>query len=209
MRRGAKGIRARQNAERYRKQKPVRGAVDVLLNEIDAEREEALAAEMLKPPSGLVSGCGELIQNDPADGSVNGWLVNTLAHPTMVGVNASQDRMEVAAECGVLESAVDLAESVSAGNSMERMLAHQAAAAHRAAMKLVACSLGAGVPAEEMARLSGAAARMMEAFQGAFLTLHKVRTGNRQTMVVQHVEISGGQAVVAGTVKSRGRGGRG
>jgi len=56
-------------------------------------------------------------------------------------------------------------------------------------------------PIAEFARLANAAARMMQAYQEAFVTLQKVRTGGKQTVVVQHVQIGeGGQAVVAGSV---------
>jgi hypothetical protein len=49
-----------------------------------------------------------------------------------------------------------------------------------------------------------ASARMMQAFQEGFLTLKKARRGGRQTVVVQHVHVTdGGQAVVAGQVKTR------
>jgi acyl-CoA thioesterase FadM len=55
------------------------------------------------------------------------------------------------------------------------------------------------LPSVEAARLTNAAARMMRVYQEAFLTLQKIRTGGKQTVVVQHVQVSdGGQAVVAG-----------
>jgi hypothetical protein len=77
------------------------------------------------------------------------------------------------------------------------------AAMHRAAMKLTARSLDFESQPVEMARLSNAAARMMQVYQEAFLALQKIRTGGKQTVVVQHVQVSqGGQAVIAGSVKS-------
>ena len=61
----------------------------------------------------------------------------------------------------------------------------------------------------EAARLINASARMFDSFQRGALTLHRLRNSGRQTMVVQHVHISdGGQAVVAGQMKGRGRGKR-
>ena len=97
------------------------------------------------------------------------------------------------------------------------MLAHQMAAAHAAAMtlqvdarellrmyKLTGCinqhlSIEAG-------RLLNASARMMECFAHGLLTIAKVRSGGRQTVVVQHVNVGdGGQAMVAGQVKVRGK----
>ena len=62
----------------------------------------------------------------------------------------------------------------------------------------------------EAARLATAAARMMEATARAALVLDKLRNGNRQTVVVQHVAVGdGGQAVVAGAVAAGVTGGKG
>jgi hypothetical protein len=48
-----------------------------------------------------------------------------------------------------------------------------------------------------------ASARMMDTYQRALLTLERVRNGGKQTVVVQHVTVAGGgQAVVAGQVKT-------
>jgi len=78
---------------------------------------------------------------------------------------------------------------------------------HRAAMKLTADSLNRNLPPVEMARLSNAAARMMQVYQEGLLTLHKMRTGGKQVVVVQHVQVSdGGQAVIAGKVEPQTRG---
>jgi len=123
----------------------------------------------------------------------------------MIGVVASEHRLDLAACVGirVAESAVDAAQSAQAGNSLEKMLCHQMAAAHRAAMKLLDKSLNSSLSPVEMARLSNASARMMQIYQEALL--QKLRTGGKQTVVVQHVEVSeGGQAVIAGSVASGG-----
>ena len=47
----------------------------------------------------------------------------------------------------------------------------------------------------------------MQAFQSGVLALHKIRTGGKQVVVVQHVDVSnGGQAVVAGSMNAGGKG---
>jgi hypothetical protein len=69
------------------------------------------------------------------------------------------------------------------------MLCHQMAAAHHAAMKLLMWASNTRHPPIEAARLMNAAARMMQAYQEAFVTLQKVRTGGKQTVVVEHVSI--------------------
>jgi hypothetical protein len=44
---------------------------------------------------------------------------------------------------------------------------------------------------------------MMQVYQDGLLALQKIRTGGKQTLVVQHVQVrDGGQAVIAGNVKS-------
>ncbi len=56
-------------------------------------------------------------------------------------------------------------------------------------------------------RLTNAAARLMQAYQEALLTLQKIRTGGKQVVVVQRVEVSGGgQAVIAGSMNGGNRG---
>jgi hypothetical protein len=56
-----------------------------------------------------------------------------------------------------------------------------------------------------MARLSNASARMIQVYQEGLLTLQKLRTGGKQTVVVQHVQVGeGGQAVIAGNMKAGG-----
>jgi hypothetical protein len=48
---------------------------------------------------------------------------------------------------------------------------------------------------------------MMGTVQAGMESLRKLRTGNQQTVVVQHVQVgSGGQAVVAGHVERKGAG---
>jgi hypothetical protein len=82
------------------------------------------------------------------------------------------------------------------------MLAYQMAASHKLAMMLVTRINDQMAPADA-GRLSNAAARMMLAFQSGVLTLHKIRTGGKQVVVVQHVDVSsGGQAVVAGSMNA-------
>jgi hypothetical protein len=125
----------------------------------------------------------------------------------------------------------DQADRIGAKNSLEKMLAHELAAAHRLAMNMAEQSvrlverferqetLGRFNPAHsiEAARLANAAGRMMGAFQDGLLTLDRIRRGGKQTVKVvhQHVAVGpGGQAVVAaggvkgGGRKTRGRGGK-
>ena len=79
-------------------------------------------------------------------------------NPNMISVIASEHRLDLPAcvRSRVAETAVDAAESAQAGNSLGKMLCHQMAGAHRAAMRLIARSLNTSLPPVEMARLSNA-----------------------------------------------------
>jgi hypothetical protein len=142
-------------------------------------------------------------------------LRDTVADPNYVTVDASRDRLELANRAGALEEALDVAETIEAQNSLERMLAHQLAASHRSSMKMTEqlnASLGRmthGYAEDreranvQVTRLAGAIARMNGSFQTGLLTLQKLRTGGRQEVHVirQQVQVNeGGQALIAGTV---------
>ena len=207
--RGGMAIRALHQAERYANMEPNRGTVDVLLNRMEVENSEALADAMLKPTGELIAGVGEMVHLASAELEESRLILgDTLKHPNMIAVDASEERLKAASNAGVLEAAVDAAKSARAENSLEKMLCHQMAAAHHAAMKLIARGTDSRMPPVEMARLTNAAARMMDTYQSALLTLQKIRTGGKQTVVVQHVQVSeGGQAVIAGSMKNGGRAG--
>jgi len=202
MEQGELAIRAHLKAERAAAKKPscLNEAVSNRMDEVLSRKDAEI---LVKPPENLVQACGEAIRSNfrlP-------HIVDTLEEPNMIGVVASEHRLDLAACVGsrVAESAVDAAQSAQAGNSLEKMLCHQMAAAHRAAMKLLDKSLNSSLSPVEMARLSNASARMMQIYQEALLTLQKLRTGGKQTVVVQHVQVSeGGQAVIAGSVASGG-----
>jgi hypothetical protein len=197
---GELAIRARQRAARAAAKRP-ESLNEAVSNRMDEACAKIDARELFQVPENLVSAHGETIQSDFR----LGHIVDTLKNPNMISVSASELRVDLAA-CvwsQVAEAALDAAESAQAGNSLEKMLCHQMAVMHCAAMKLASRSLDNVMPPVEMARLSNAAARMMQVYQEAFLTLQKIRTGGKQTVVVQHVQVSqGGQAVIAGSVKS-------
>jgi hypothetical protein len=135
--------------------------------------------------------------------------------PDMLAIDASRQRMELADKANVLELGLDAAATIQATNSLEKMLAHQMAAAHTAAMEAQANALDlmqrfkrtGGIHqylSIEAGRMFNASARMMESFQHGMLTLAKIRSGGKQTVVVQHVNVGdGGQAMVAGQMKVR------
>jgi hypothetical protein len=134
--------------------------------------------------------------------------------PDMLAIDASRQRMELADKAKVLELGLDAAATIQTENSLEKMLAHQMAAAQSMAMEAQAeartlmrlFEINGHVHQHlsvEAVRMTNASALMMDTFQG-LLTIQKIRSGGQQTVVVQHVNVGdGGRAVVAGQVKSR------
>jgi hypothetical protein len=141
-------------------------------------------------------------------------LRDTVTNPDYVTVDASRDRLELAQRGGVLELALDAADTVDAKNSLEKMLVHQMSVLHRQIMKLTARmdDLELQFPRQEsskerneqICRLASTVARLTASYQSGFLALQRVRSGGRQVVTVQHVHVGeGGQAVVAGKIGSR------
>jgi len=155
----------------------------------------------------------------PYNGNDVALFRNTVTDGSYLAAGASRDRLQLAHEANVLETALDAAETAQADNSLEKMLAHQLAAAHHSAMKLDAQlnhHIGSmnGVISDkvlaarnvEVARLANSTARMMAAFQQGLLTLQRLKSGGHQVVTVQHVTVGeGGQAVITGQMKTGGR----
>jgi len=131
-----------------------------------------------------------------------------------VSALADNERLALASEARADELAIDMAESVGAETSLDKALAHQLAAAHALALRVIGrASLeiegmhrfdrqGQRETMIEVARLSNAAARLMQTYQQGALALTKIRGGGAQTIVVQHVQVNdGGQAVIAGQAR--------
>src|SRR5262245_10468281 len=107
------------------------------MNRLEAERVLTEAATLAKPPARLVRGSGEAVAPEPLPAaSRTDVIIDTLEHPDMVHLAASEQRVEDAFDAHVLESALDASVSAQARNSLEKMLCHQLAGAHHAAMRL-------------------------------------------------------------------------
>jgi hypothetical protein len=128
----------------------------------------------------------------------------TLQDPTSLNVAASLERLDLANDAGVFAAATDAAESMQAGNSLERMLAHQMALAHKLVMKIGAQAANQQNTLEQ-ARLVNSCTRLIRTYQSGMLAFQRIRGGGRQIVTVQHVTVTdGGQAVVAAAVEGRG-----
>jgi hypothetical protein len=167
---------------------------------------------------------GELIDVE------NRWdalgVVDTVADPDYVTASASRERLELANEAGSLDLALDVADSIQAQDSLEKMLVHEMAVLHRGMMR-AATRMNEELYAlrglddesrREAAnvracRLAGAISRLSATYQQGLRTLQRKRTGGNQHVTVKHIHqqvnvTEGGQAVVAGDTVTRGQGER-
>jgi len=160
---------------------------------------------------------GELVPKGDQIKCGGGNFIDMVDRPDAVTAAASMDRLKLADEVHCVPLAIDTAETIQAKNSIEKMLAHQLAAAHKLAMTFAGQArkhtqrVGEGIYSSDLlhvehaTKMANASARMMDAFQKGVLVLHKLRTGGTQTVTVQHVNVSdGGQAVVTGGIGGRG-----
>ena len=153
---------------------------------------EEFMRDVPAPP--IISGEVVPTEAERGDGE-GGWAIrDTLATPHTAAIAASLERTELLSEGytgDVLALGIDAAESVGGNNSLEKMLAHQMALAHKTAFRLIKEGM-ARRDTDEMARLAEASARMMTAYQQGLLTLNRLRTGGKQTVTVQHANVGNG-----------------
>lgn len=133
-------------------------------------------------------------------------LYDTMAVPDLAAVEASLERTRLLLDYGIdaVAMALDASASIKAANSLEKMLAHQLAVAHKNAMEQIGRAHGACAPDTEIKRLN-VATRFMSVFQQGLLTLKKLRQGGRQHITVQYVNVSHGSQAVIGSMEN-GRG---
>ncbi len=164
----------------------------------DAANAHLMLAEMPERGAG-----GELTS---ADNPKVSPMLQAIKYPDRVTVDASLDRVELVHKNGVLNMALDAAESIGAKNAAEQMLAHQMATAHRMSLDLMIEAANTRDPVEKC-RLVNASAKLMDVCQKAMLTVNRLHTGGQQVVTVQYVQVTdGGQAVINGSVDARGRG---
>ncbi|MCJ2099269.1 hypothetical protein [Methylobacterium sp. E-046] len=184
-----------------------------------ADRIEEVVRKPLTTPAVRTVG-GELIPDDDFVRDTLPALVDTLTNPDGIGSEASRARLELASQAGSVGLALDAADTIQANDSLERMLAHQMATAHTMAMR-VAKVLGQELDCAEkyldptkrsaacveVNRLAGAYTRLTGSYQAGMMTLQQMRSGGRQTVVVQHNYVGeGGQAVIGGQQQVGGGG---
>ncbi|MCX7178893.1 MAG: hypothetical protein NTX56_09025 [Proteobacteria bacterium] len=125
-------------------------------------------------------------------------LTDTLKLPDVAALDASAHRLvlldRMGNDCAAM--ALDAAASIKAENSLEKMLAHQLAVAHKTALTLT--DKATFQPdAEEKARMLNTACRMMATYQRGLLTLQRLRSNGERNSAVQFVTVAeGGQAII-------------
>jgi hypothetical protein len=132
-------------------------------------------------------------------------LVNTMNEPGIAAIEASNHRTDLLTSLGndIAAMALDASDTISAGNSLEKMFAHQMAALHEAGMQMFR---RANLMEDHAAaaKAMGVAIKACTAYQGAMVTLDKMRSDKRQHIVVQHVNVNAGGQAVVGSVSTRG-----
>ena len=164
---------------------------DFDLGEARILEEEAEA--YLTPQEPLKTALGGEILPPHSFGMIG--LEGTLKEPDMLDCEVSVERTQLADKAGVFEMAIQTAEDAKAKGSIQKMLTHQMAAAHKHCMRLIAESNDQRDPMIK-AKLTNTAVRLMEAYSKGALTLQKLQAGATQIVTVQHVSINGGQAVI-------------
>jgi hypothetical protein len=196
-------------------------------NKLLGQPDHAMAAEVAhadKVEAGLhtVRGPGEL---EPGAGGeivphADGFTLaahykNTVQAPSYVTAEASRARLDLADAAGVLTSALDIADTIEARDSTERNLAAQMALLHKLVMKAGILAISGLERAEscilakdreiytiQSNRMVNTVARASAEYQGAMLTLQRVRSGGKQNITVTHIQNTqvndGGKAVITG-----------
>lgn len=180
---------------------------------------EAEASALMRPEAHTLRG-GEVLRI--AEAEAPAWEIrNTLRDPDQAALDASIVRTELLFETHqeILPLAIDLAQTVQADNSLEKLLAHQLAALHMLVMKTsrrafqfemrISTHEVLPQPASiELGRLTNSIARLSGTFQEGLLALERIKRGASQTVTVRHVTVEAGAQAVIGAVSGGSRGAR-
>ena len=128
------------------------------------------------------------------------WMQDTVMDPDLPALDASRTRGQLLEANDVTALGIDVANTVQAGNTVEKLLAHQVALAHKIAFEQASKAAREKDPAIEAKRLESVA-KMMNAAQRGTLTLQKLRAGGPQRVLVQHLHVEAGGKAVVGDVR--------
>jgi hypothetical protein len=168
--------------------------------EYDIVSSEILAEDAFQPQGAvaLLAGGEVCPQHLPE-------LVDTLAAPNVISLDASAHRLDLVTRMGtdVAAMALDAADTMVASNSLEKMMAHQMAVLHSTAMTYA----GQAALAQDQGRavsMMNLALRSMETFQKGLLTIKRLRGTGEQRITIQHVNVTQGGRAVIGQVNPGG-----
>lgn len=184
----SQALKMQRDAQRRRVLAPeydsVRRDFDLgLADEMDRE-----AQALLTLPEPLQTGLGGEIVPPVEDGLPG--LELTLQRADLLNLEASVQRSSLIERAGVLELGIETAKDTRAEGAVQKMISHQMAAAHKRAMNLLAESQEAK-DVDVACKKARTAAKMMDAFSRAALTLQRLQTGASQVVQVQHVQVNG------------------
>jgi len=128
-------------------------------------------------------------------------LRDTMTVPDLATVEASFERGRLLLQGRVAAMGLDAADSIQAGNSLEKMLAHQLAAVHKVLMEHIGWATPNEYNIEAQSKRLNAAARCMTVYQNGLLTLRKLRQSGNQRITVQYVNVDNGSQAVIGNVE--------
>jgi hypothetical protein len=131
--------------------------------------------------------------------------MDTLGAPTVVTLDASAHRLELVTRLGgdVAAMALDVADTMVATNSLEKMLAHQMAVLHSNAMTYAGRAALAQDPVRAVSMMN-LSIRSMETFQRGLMTIKRLRGTGEQRITIQHVNVGDGGRAVIGQVNPGG-----
>ena len=153
-----------------------------------ADQMDREAQALLIPQQPLQTGLGGEIIPQLEDDMPG--LELALKQPDLLNLDASVQRSSLIERAGVLELGIETAKDTRAEGSVQKMISHQMAAAHKRAMNLLAESQEAK-DVDVACKKARTAAKMMDAFSRAALTLQRLQTGASQVVQVQHVQVNG------------------
>lgn len=190
-------LKMQREAQRKRALAPVNDQRrrDFDLQWADGLETDALAMLQPEHPLALGSG-GEIIP--PVSMGLQG-LESIIGEPDLLNLGASTQRTELVDKAGVLELALETAHQSDVKGPVQKMIAHQLAAAHKRALELMAESAQAKDP-DIACKKAKVAAKMMDSFCRAALTLERLKTGASQVVTVQHLQVNG-PAVIGNITK--------
>ena len=183
-----KALKMQHEAQRKRLLAPVN---DPARRNFDCRWADGLemdAQALLTPDHPLEIGAGDEIV-PPASMGLQG-LESIIREADLLSLGASSQRMDLIEKAGVLELALETSHLCHAKGPVQKMLTHQLAAAHKRALELVAESAQTKDP-DIACKKAKVAAKMMDAFSRAALTLQGLQTGASQVVTVQHVQVNG------------------